>query len=501
MKSLALASLVVMGLAACSDDTTETPNPTPEGENEVRAVIGAEGGELVGKEGTDLEGVKLVIPAGALSDDVEVWLRSTFDGEPLPELSERVGLQVEVGSDGALEKAATLTLPFDAGAVARFGDAGDDVKVWVRGADSWSLVEADSTTDSDVTISLEAFTTAAAGVKVIGSAAICDATCDASAAAHFDAATCGATSACITSIVSPRLVETFDFAVSSKGQLGFLTVSGTDVIAVSHNTADNTTVTTPALSSTTSVRLGGGYAGAGYIVGMGSAGNAVFSSTAKPKLVDVGSGLGSVTTKSGVTLRMSRGADGNLKAVNNSTGKTLIIPPLPIPSNANIASIGFIFSPRDPQSIMVIAVDHLTELKLDSAGTELTQTAQVTLPTALQGAGSIQVAGGDSIMVIAVLMGSTLGISRDAKTFDLVSLPFSPSSVSVNGAGSVLVGAAKSPELVLIDAANGQHGIRLSDAATTSSEFTGRIPRAIRATSDGFAVLTQDRNFLMIGLP
>lgn len=499
-RMLKLASFGILSallLSACADDAT-TPEPTPGDASEVRAVIGPEGGELRGAAGSELEGVTLVVPAGALSEEVEVWLRPTYDGQALPALSERVGLQVEIGSEGELSKPASLTLPFDAGAVARFGESGEDVKVWVRQGEDWSLVEANATSDADVTIALDAFTTAAAGVRVLSLPPSCDAACDASAEAHFDKATCAATSACVTAVAASRSVETFDFAVSTKDGIGYLSPSGNGVIAVVDQLSGASSVKSPALPLASSARFGAVFSSDRLIVGLGATGNGIFSGTATPKVVDAGSGLGAVTTKSGKTLRLSRAADGNLAAVNDSNGKPLNLPPLPIPSNANIAVIGF-NHPVEPDSIMVIAVSHeLVQLKLDAAGTTLTETARIKLPSELAGAGSMLVSSASSIMVIAVIVGSTLGITRDGKHFDVVSLPFPPSSVAVDKDGRVLAGAAKSPELVLIEQDNAHTGIRLSDAPAGDAELTARIPRAIRASSQGFVVLTQDRGFLAV---
>ncbi len=499
--SMALSFTMLLLCSACSDDTAET-EPTNSTGTEVRATIGPEGGELVGKVGTELEGVKLSIPADALNSEVDVWIRPTFDGDSLPALSERVGLQVEVGSDGELDAAATLTLPFDAGQVGRFGETADDVKVWVKGeGNAWSLVEADANSDVDVTISLEAFTTAAAGVKVLTFPPVCDASCDALAEAHFDVNECSATSACIAQIVSPRFVETFDFAVSASGALGFLSPAGIMVIAVSHELVGGATIESPELPPGTSIRTGSSFVQETFFAGLGSAGNVAFNGTSKPNAFDVGAGLGVVETKNGATLRLSRNSStGNLVVVDHATGKTLKIPPLSIPSNANIASI-FVQSPRDPDSMMVIAVSHVIELKLSSGGDQLSETARIELPSSLQVAGSKQLRGSDEIMVIAVLVGGKVAVSVDAEPFEILDLDFAASSVAVDALGRVLIGSAKSPELVRQAQSGLPTGIRLSDAATTASEFSARIPRAIQASDDGFVVLTQDRNFLSVELP
>lgn len=498
---LIVGALLVLG---CSEETVESDppveNPPVEVEGEVRAKVGPDGGELVGKAGTELEGVKLVIPPGALESEVEVWLRPTFDGDALPELSERVGLQVEVGSDGDLAQPATLTLPFDAGQVARFGEAGEGVKVWVKGeGDTWSLVEADGTSDSDVTIALETFTTAAAGVKILGSAAVCGAGCDALAQAHFDVANCGATSACVTKIVSRRLVETFDFALSPSGVIGYLSPEGSSLLAVTRAIESGVTTTSPLLPPGTSLRNGTHFVGDTFFAGLGSAGNIAFNGTSKPKAFDVGAGLGVITTKSGKTLRLSRDATtGNLTGFNHQTGKSLKLPALPIPGIKG--SVTQVVSPRDANSIMVIAVNNVIELKLSASGDELSETARIELPASMQVAGSKLLQASDEIMVIAVLAFGKVAVSVDAAPFELLTLGFAASSVAVDDQGRVLVGSAKSPELVLQEQSGLPTGIRLSDAAATAPEFTSLIPRAIQAGEQGFVVLTQDRNFLSLEL-
>lgn len=499
---LLLLGLSIVAVAGC--DSESAPVEGDEEGAEVRAIIGAEGGVLEGRAGTELEGVRLTIPKDALAADTEVFLRPTFVSTSLPELSERVGIQVEVGAEAELELPATLELPFDAGAVARFGEAAEDVKVWVLGSDSWSLVEASGASDATVTIPLERFATAAAGVKVLPRTITCGATCVASAADHFDDANCGATIACATAIVSPRDVAGFDFAASAT-KLAFLSPSGLKgVTGVSLDPASMTFIESPALSLSSSTRGSSITDGtSNTVMGLGTNGNAVFSGTTKPKVFDVGSGLGAVTLANGTTIRLSRDVAGKLAASNHTSGKSILLPPLEAPSltNANIASI--FVSPPSTNIILLLQADRVVELtyKTQGGAESLVQTGSFALPQSIQVDGEALLAANvhDKIMVIAVSVRSSVFVSENRGAFTSTTLGFPTSCVGVDAAGRVVAGASQSPELAIIEGGS-ITGMRLSDAAADSPELAARIPRAIRSMGSDLVVLTQDRNFVRVSL-
>lgn len=96
------------------DDTGEpedTFGPPPDG-SRVEGVIGADGGTLSGAPSTPLEGVSLVVPAGALSSDTHLAIDVGVAGG-LPGGATSVSPFVKVGPDGTLFAVpARLTLPY-----------------------------------------------------------------------------------------------------------------------------------------------------------------------------------------------------------------------------------------------------------------------------------------------------------------------------------------------------------------------------------------------------
>jgi hypothetical protein len=167
MKTRALG--LALWLAGCGS----TPNPPSE---ELVETVGAAGATLRGDVGSQLEGVELIIPAGALAAPTEVRIVPVVDDTPLPLLAERVGNQFAIEpADLALAAPATLTLPVASQLVQQLSQSPADVKVWIRDGAGWSLQMPSATSDDTVTISLSTFTTAAAGVRLAISGPSCTA--------------------------------------------------------------------------------------------------------------------------------------------------------------------------------------------------------------------------------------------------------------------------------------------------------------------------------------
>src|SRR5215471_6023624 len=130
------------------------------------AIIGPQGGEIVGAEGTALEGVKLTIPPGALASPTRIEIKLAADGTPLPSTAVRCGPMVEISPTGLqLAVAARLTLPFDENVVAGYGSYDAEVKVWVREGDHWGQKQQVASAEGSVTIELSTLGIAAAGVN------------------------------------------------------------------------------------------------------------------------------------------------------------------------------------------------------------------------------------------------------------------------------------------------------------------------------------------------
>jgi hypothetical protein len=134
--------------------------------DEARATIGPAGGEIVGTAGSALEGVRVKIPAGALSAETPITIRASDSTVPLPKTAARCGPEVSIEPSGlALAAPATVTLPFDETAVTQQERFDDEVKVWVLSGTSWGQQLQSDSAPGQVTIQLDALKTLAAGVN------------------------------------------------------------------------------------------------------------------------------------------------------------------------------------------------------------------------------------------------------------------------------------------------------------------------------------------------
>jgi hypothetical protein len=149
----------MLALAGCEAATDEGESLSLE--------VGPEGATLVGEPGTALYGVSLEIPPGALSELTRITIEPTLDETLLPDGAERVGAQFAILPAGTeLAAPAILRLPVDVLQRGALESEPEDVRVWVRSGDGWSLREPVETTATTVTISLDTLDTAAAGVRL-----------------------------------------------------------------------------------------------------------------------------------------------------------------------------------------------------------------------------------------------------------------------------------------------------------------------------------------------
>ncbi|MFO0667109.1 MAG: hypothetical protein U0174_24365 [Polyangiaceae bacterium] len=161
---LGVASLVVFA-PSCSSSTTAPADPNAPFTG---ADIGPEGGEVVGLAGSDFAGIRLKIPAGALSAKVRVSFQGVIDDTPLPETAERVGPAVKLLPEGTqLTKPAELTLPLDREMVGAYAQTPAGCKVWSREGAGWQRTDQIRSDSDTITIPISKFTTAAAGVNFL----------------------------------------------------------------------------------------------------------------------------------------------------------------------------------------------------------------------------------------------------------------------------------------------------------------------------------------------
>jgi hypothetical protein len=132
----------------------------------LRATIGAQGGQLVGAKGSALDGVKVVIPAGALGADTAIEVRPASSTVALPATAVRCGAEFELLPAGLqLAVPAQVTLPFDETVVTQSQRFDDEVKVWVQQGDHFTQEKQLDSAEGSVTVELSALSTVAAGVN------------------------------------------------------------------------------------------------------------------------------------------------------------------------------------------------------------------------------------------------------------------------------------------------------------------------------------------------
>jgi hypothetical protein len=166
-----LASLgaltLALGCAADHGGGVSDANGTSTDTSSMHALIGPEGGEIVGAQGSALEGVRLAIPKGALSAKTDITLSAVDDGVPLPQTAVRCGPNFSIEPAGlALAVPASLTLPFDENAITNQYRFDDEVKVWDFQEGKWGQRLQTDSSQGSVTIELEALSEdVAAGVN------------------------------------------------------------------------------------------------------------------------------------------------------------------------------------------------------------------------------------------------------------------------------------------------------------------------------------------------
>jgi len=147
--------------AGCATDGGELP-----ASDAPHALIGPEGGDIIGAAGTPFAGVALHVPAGALSEPTDIAILTGQNTTPLPATAVGCGPMFTLMPTGlALAQPATLTLPVDENAVTEQDRFSDQVKVWAAGNGAWKQRLAVDSTEGTVTVELDALTDVEAGVN------------------------------------------------------------------------------------------------------------------------------------------------------------------------------------------------------------------------------------------------------------------------------------------------------------------------------------------------
>jgi hypothetical protein len=158
--------LVAAALATACSSSSSGSGPTASDVSELSATIGAQGGEIVGKEGTKFAGLHVTIPAGALASDTQLTVRPASDDTKLPATALACGPAFALEPQGlALAVPATVTLPFDETVVENSDRFDDEVKVWAKDGDHFAQKKQIDGAPGTVTFELSSLTAVAAGVN------------------------------------------------------------------------------------------------------------------------------------------------------------------------------------------------------------------------------------------------------------------------------------------------------------------------------------------------
>ncbi|MEZ4236174.1 MAG: hypothetical protein R3F59_08425 [Myxococcota bacterium] len=129
--------------------------------------IGPEGGTIEGEAGSPFEGVRIVVPPGALDEPTDIAVERVDEGgQDLPDTALACGPMFDLQPSGlVLHEPAEVTLPFDAEVVHDELRLPEEVKVWVEGDGGWGRELPIDTTGSSVSVLLDSFAVVAAGVN------------------------------------------------------------------------------------------------------------------------------------------------------------------------------------------------------------------------------------------------------------------------------------------------------------------------------------------------
>jgi hypothetical protein len=160
-----LATVLLAVAAACGGGYGDGGGAQPV--QDMQATIGSSGGELAGAKGTAFEGVRLVVPAGALEGDTVIDIKAASSAATLPAGVASAGRQFELSPAGVqFAVPAQLTLPVDPSQVEANSRSAGDVAVSVRNGDEFAQLQQLNGLDGSVTVELSSLpSTAGAAVN------------------------------------------------------------------------------------------------------------------------------------------------------------------------------------------------------------------------------------------------------------------------------------------------------------------------------------------------
>jgi len=522
--SLVVSSALTLGACgADSDDPAATPAPGEEQavEATLSAKVGPGGGKLTGAEGTPFAGLVVDIPAGALAAETTITVRETSDPTPLPSLAERVGPQFILEGSGSLAAPLSLTLPLDAGSVARFDKQVEDIKVWVRAGDGWTLTEPTAATASSVTIPLQAFTAAAAGVKVIARPFSCilnpsGPSCTPKARLVVPEIPldqpCNLPEAFCLSFIgnASQPVASLDNFVVEPDAIYFPGETGpgrVNLVRVDLATGANTQPFTEGAALTSSSRRNPAIDadGSGWM-GVGQNGNLHLRPGQPPETRELNrNAAGAARTKGGAVIRFAETAPSGQLLVEYSVklpGATGFGAKKSFPLAAGEGGALKIFPDKGAEAVWVMTSRSFKKYNLQGSDLVADTGVQIS-PESPLGLLTDADATASGAGKIAGIVGSTLGVFSSAGAFQPVA-GFGPVfDLAYAPLGPLFASSSSSPEVFVVE--NTEPGIlpeilEITTEASGTKAFDDRIPRGIRNVpgKTDMVILTQGRQFLLL---
>jgi hypothetical protein len=148
-----LAAILLASAAACNGGYGDGGAAQPI--QDMQVTIGPQGGEIVGAQGSALQGVKLVVPAGALASDMDIAIKAVATAAALPAGLAAAGTQFELSPAGLrFALPAQLTLPVDTSQVEANLRFANDVNVSIRNGEQFGRLPQLDGRDGSVTVEL-----------------------------------------------------------------------------------------------------------------------------------------------------------------------------------------------------------------------------------------------------------------------------------------------------------------------------------------------------------
>lgn len=478
------AFTLALSLSACQPQEEQLPD----GEDQsyvaptvITQEIGPEGGDLVAPEDGPLAGVKLHVPAGALSAKTNLTVDLYSDEVTLQGAAERVGPQFIIGpADVTFAAPVELTVPLDVRNVARHLQTHEDCKVWFRTDGDWRRLERKTSTENTVTVDVPSPGKAAAGVISKPRTQFCTAgaaTClrDLTLLVPIAQPCTNPSGYCISKISTPTRQPHEDkpaFNVVGRN-LYYAHVPARGQLQIIRYNLDNGSETVmgtvdQAFGQPRDTPIAVDADGAAW-VGLGSFGNVKMKPNTPTLRFDFPSATSPNRSGDGVVF-----AGGKIIRLTRGQGAFMTDGVTTLPKPEGLIGAGFISSRGGAAGqLMNFKSDGVTSFSF-SADPVTTLHARLPMGSFLDAAASF-VNGGSAVLTTREELQWVTG----AGNLQRFEVPDGQSLLAFDGGDFVWTTSLVSPEITIATPTGGVSVLPLTDAALNTTEFTRMLPRAI----------------------